>query len=176
MKRCGNILSLGIFGGVALICLAFTRAEAVESKEIGTFKDWSAHMLIEKKAKICYLHTAPKKSAGKYKKRGDAYMQVTHRPGSKIRNEVSVTAGYDYKKGSAATLTIDGRKFVLFTQADTAWAGDENPDDKLVAAMRAGQTMVVGGTSSRGTVTADSYSLAGFSAAHNAINKACGMK
>jgi len=101
---------------------------------------------------------------------------VTHRPQSKIRNEVSVTAGYDYKEASAATLTIDGRKFVLFTRGDTAWAGEENPDDKIVAAMRAGRSMVVGGTSSRGTATLDSYSLSGFTAAHNAINKACGIR
>ena len=176
MKRCGNILSLGIFGGVALICLAFTRAGAAESKEIGTFKDWSAHMLIEKKAKICYLHGAPDKSTGSYKKRGDSYLQVTHRPGSRIRNEVSVTAGYSYKKRSVVSLAVDGRKFNLFTQGDTAWSGDKSSDDKLVAAMRAGRTMVVRGTSGRGTLTTDTYSLSGLTAAHRAISKACGLK
>jgi len=163
-------------GAAALICLASAIAEAAGPKDIGTFKDWSANLLVENKAKICYVHGVPAKSAGKYKIRGDTYIQVTHRTRSNIRNEVSVTAGYSYKKGSAVTLTIDGRKFVLFNQGDTAWAGDENPDDKLVAAMRAGRTMVVRGMSGRGTVTIDSYSLSGFTAAHNAINKACGMK
>ncbi len=176
MKRCGNILSLRIFVGVALICLATAIAVAAGPKDIGTFKKWSANLLVENKAKICYLHGMPHKSAGKYKKRGDTYVQVTHRTRSKIRNEVSVTAGYSYKKGSGVTLAIDGKKFVLFTQADTAWAVDENPDDKLVAAMRAGRTMVVRGMSSRGTVTVDTYSLSGFTAAHKAINKACGLK
>ena len=176
MKRCGKYLSLRVLGGVVLICLAATIVKAAGPKDIGTFKNWSANLLVENKAKICYLHGVPDKSAGKYKKRGEVYLQVTHRTRPKTRNEVSVTAGYSYQKGSAATLTIDGKKFVLFTQADTAWAGEENPDDKLVAAMRAGRIMVVGGTSNRGTVTVDSYSLSGFTAAHNAINKACGMK
>ena len=176
MKRCGKILFIRILGGMTLICLASAIAEAAGPKDIGTFKDWSAHLLVENKAKICYLYGVPKKSVGKYKKRGDVYMQVTHRTRSRVRNEVSVTAGYIFKKGSGATLTIDGKKFVLFTQDDTAWAADENPDDKLVAAMRAGRSMVVRGMSSRGTVTTDSYSLSGFSASHNAINKACGMK
>ena len=154
-------------------CLTIAVAGQLAAKEIGTYKDWSAHMLIENKSKICYMHGVPKKSAGKYKKRGDTYMQVTHRTREKTRNEVSVTAGYTFRKGSEATLTIDGKNYVLFTHADTAWAGEENPDDKLVAAMRAGRKMVVKGVSGRGTETTDNYSLSGFTAAHNAISKAC---
>jgi hypothetical protein len=151
-------------------------AEAAGPKELGTFKNWSAILLVEKKAKICYLHGVPEKSTGRYKKRGDTYLQVTHRTRPGIRNEVSVTAGYSYKKGSRVTLAVDGRKFVLFTQADTAWSGDKKSDNRLVAAMRAGRSLLVRGTSSRGTLTTDRYSLAGFTAAHKAISKACGSK
>ena len=176
MKWWGKSWSPRTIGAVTVIGLASVMATATESKELGSFKDWSAHLLNENKSKTCYLHAAPKSSTGKYKIRGDVYMLVTHRTSPKTRNEVSVTAGYTYKKGSAPTLTIDGKKFTLFTQGDTAWADEKNPDDKVVAAMRAGKKMVVGGTSSRGTVTTDSYSLSGFSAAHNAINKACGTK
>jgi hypothetical protein len=35
--------------------------------------------------------------------------------------------------------------------------------------------MIVKGTSSRGTLTTDTYSLSGFTAAFNAISKACGL-
>lgn len=174
--RCGKILFLRILGGVVLICLAPAIADAAGPKDLGTFKGWSALLLVENKAKICYLHGVPAKSAGKYTKRGDTYLQVTHRTRSSIRNEVSVTAGYSYKKGGRVTLTIDRKKFVLFTQADTAWAGDANADKKLVAAMRAGRSMVVRGTSNRGTLTTDTYSLSGFTAAHRAISKACRVK
>jgi hypothetical protein len=41
--------------------------------------------------------------------------------------------------------------------------------------MRAGATMTVTGTSTRGTVTKDIYSLTGFTAANETINKACGV-
>jgi len=41
--------------------------------------------------------------------------------------------------------------------------------------MRRGGTLVVKGTSSRGTDTTDRYSLMGFTAAHNAISQACGV-
>jgi hypothetical protein len=173
MMRCGKFVFLRIFGCVSLLCLASAIAQAAGPKDLGTFKGWSALLLVEKKARICYLHGVPDKSSGKYKKRGDTYLQVTHRGRSKIRNEVSVTAGYRYKKGGRVTLDVDGRKFVLFTQGDTGWSGDKKSDNKLVAAMRAGRSMIVRGTSSRGTLTTDRYSLSGFTAAHKAISKAC---
>jgi hypothetical protein len=175
MKRCGKSIFFGTLGGIALIGLGSAIAEGAGSSQIGSFNAWSAHLLDEQKAKVCYLHAVPEDSSGDYTQRGDTYVQVTHRTSSKSRNEVSVTAGYVYKKDSSVTLTIDGRKFDLFTHADTAWAEDGKTDNALVAAMRAGREMVVGGTSSRGTLTTDRYSLSGFTAAHSAINKACGM-
>ena len=41
--------------------------------------------------------------------------------------------------------------------------------------MRKGRTMVVTGTSTRGTLTTDTYSLSGFTKASRAIAKACGL-
>ena len=152
------------------------QALAAGTRLIGTFKDWSAHQYAEKKGRVCYMHSRPKKSEGDYTKRGDTYIQVTHRVSDRTRNEVSVTAGYTYKKGSSVAMVIDGTKFTLFTDADTAWGADSNVDNSLVTAMKAGSRMVVKGTSARGTLTTDTYSLAGFTAAHNAIDKACNVK
>jgi hypothetical protein len=42
--------------------------------------------------------------------------------------------------------------------------------------MRAGRTMIVKGVSSKDTETTDTYSLLGFTAAHNAINDACNVE
>jgi hypothetical protein len=68
---------------------------------------------------------------------------------------------------------VDGRNaFTLFTHDETAWAYDED-DAKLVTAMKAGSEMVVVGTSSRGTRTTDTYSLMGFTNAHEAITGEC---
>ncbi|MDP6574148.1 MAG: hypothetical protein QGI63_04470 [Rhodospirillales bacterium] len=46
----------------------------------------------------------------------------------------------------------------------------------MVGAMKRGLEMVVRGTSSRSTLTEDTYLLSGFTAAHAAIAKACGVK
>ena len=73
-------------------------------------------------------------------------------------------------------LKIGDVKKKLFTQDDAAWAADKETDQELVQAMIRGHSMVVKGTSSRGTATTDSYSLLGFTKAHKAINTACPSK
>ena len=98
---------------------------------------------------------------------------MTHNPGEGTYNVVSVTAGYDYQSGSETEVDIDGRDFALFTRGGISWAYDARGDTNLVEAMRRGNRMVVRGTSSRGTLTTDTYSLSGFTAAYNAIEKAC---
>jgi Invasion associated locus B (IalB) protein len=148
-------------------------AATVTPKKLGTFKDWSAHLLREKRGKVCYLYAEPKSQKGKYKRRGATFVQLAHRPAEKIRNEFSITAGYSYKKNSQVTVAIGKRRYKLFTVGDGAWARDRKTDLALVKAMKGGAKMVVSGTSQRGTRTVDTYSLLGFTAAYRAIERAC---
>ena len=164
-----------IFLIAGLLTTGPSPAPAQGIERLGDFGDWSAFQFTENGNKACYMASQPKKAAGDYKKRGDVYAIVTHRPAEKLRDEVSVLAGYAYKEGSTATLTIGDQSFELFTQGDGAWAKDKKGDDALVKAMIKGRDMVVKGTSSRGTETIDTYSLNGFSKAYAAIGKACGV-
>ena len=167
---------LAVVAAVLLTGAPISSVEAAGAKAVASFNDWSAHVISGKSGKICYMHGVPKKSECKYATRGDTYLQVTHRTKPRAINEVSVTAGYPYRKDGAVTVAVDGKTFELFTDQDTAWSRDAAGDTALVAAMRAGTTMVVTGYSTRGTLTTDTYSLSGFSAAHNAIGKACNIK
>ncbi len=163
--------------GVALLLLSLAATDVVaEPKEIGRFNDWTAFVDGADAKKVCYVGSPPKKAEGNYTRRGPAYLLVTHRPAEKVVSEVSVEAGYPFKPDSEVTATIDGRAFTLFTQGGNAWARDARADRAMVLAMRSGSEMVVKGVSSRGTETTDTYSLSGFTAAHNAINKACGIE
>ena len=164
-----------IIGGAVVLQLVVAAPAAGAPKRLGTFGAWDGYSITEKKSRLCYLHGAPKSSKGKYTRRDATFVQITHRP-PKTRGEVSITAGYTYKKDSEVEVEIDGTKFEMFTNNDTAWSRDTDGDAALVKAMRAGQTMIVRGTSARGTLTADTYSLGGFTAGHEAINKACGVK
>lgn len=146
------------------------------TKAIAEFNDWSAHQTGSVKNKICYMHGEPKKSTGKYRKRGATYLQVAHRKKERIKNEVSVTAGYTYKKNSGVEIEIKGKRFSLYTNTGTAWVSEASKEAELVAAMMAGKIMIITGISSRGTRTKDRYSLSGFTAAYNKISKSCGIK
>jgi len=163
------------FAAVASVS-ALDQAAAQGIKRLGDFDDWSSFQFTENGNKACYMASQPKKAEGNYKKRGDVYAIVTHRPGEKLRDEVSILAGYSYKKDSEVQVAIGKAKFALFTQEDGAWAKDKKSDTTLVKAMIKGSTMVVKGTSTRGTKTTDTFSLKGFTKAYEAIGKACGVK
>lgn len=159
----------------ALLMLAATALPAAAQgvKSLGTFDDWGAYQLQEGGGKVCYIASQPTKDQGDYTRRGDIYAMVAHRPQDNSYDVVSFVAGYTFEKGSEVTVQIDGKPFTLFTHDETAWAKSTQLDKQLVAAMKAGIGMKVRGRSSRGTVTNDTYSLRGFTAAYNTISRAC---
>jgi hypothetical protein len=153
-RRTARRLLLALAVGVSVA----TTALAVD-KPLGTFKDWSAMSFTEDKNTVCMMWSQPEKAEGEYKKRGEVFVFITHRPKDREMNKVSFETGYTFKESSEVRVTIDGKAYTLYTDGSTAW-----------------RKMVMEGTSSRGTDTRDTYSLSGFSAAHNAINKACKSK
>jgi hypothetical protein len=56
---------------------------------------------------------------------------------------------------------------------EAAWLASMSDEAGFVTALKSGTSLVVNGTSIRGTKTADTYSLAGVTAAMQAIDKAC---
>jgi hypothetical protein len=136
---------------------------------------WLAFEYTEGENRVCYMAGKPDKAEGNYTQRGDIFLLVTHRPSENSRDVVSILAGYPYKPDTSPTITIDDQDFEMTPVGDTAWAANSSTDAELVRAMRAGSRMVVRGTSTRGTLTTDTYSLIGFTAAHNAITQACGL-
>ncbi len=176
MNRTSKSLCVAVCLATVLVsALAAQPSRAQGIKRIGDYGDWSSFQFSEDGNLACYMSSEPKKAEGKYKTRGDVFAIVTHRPAEKRLGEVSVIAGYSYQKDSWVEVKIGKQAFRLFTQDDGAWAPDAETDKKLVQAMRKGHTMVVTGTSTRGTLTTDTYSLSGFTKAYQAINKACGL-
>ncbi len=149
-------------------------AQASEPRLLGTHGAWSAYVFMENNNKVCYMAAKPQKAQGNYTSRGDIFALITHRPAEGSRNVFSYATGYTYKPNSEATVTIGGRNFSLFTQDDMAWAPDTAQDNAITEAIKAGSSMVVKGTSSRGTITTDTFSLSGSSKAYEAISTECG--
>ena len=161
---------------IFVVILAIVSPAQAAPKSLGKFGDWSAFVDGSDKRKVCYVFSAPKKAEGKYKQRDPIFLLVSHRPGDKVSHEISVDTGYDYKKDSEAAVSIAGRSFKMFTKGKNAWNRDAQVDRAMVEAMKAGSELVIKGTSQRGTLTTDTYSLNGFAAALAAITKACEVK
>ena len=105
--------------------------------------------------------------------RGETRVFVSHGPGKAERDVVSVLAGYRYKKQSEVDFSIDKKSATLFTLDNRAWSQGPEDDMRLVAAMKRGSKLIVTGVSSRNNKTIDEYSLSGFTAAKNFLDKAC---
>jgi hypothetical protein len=148
-------------------------ALAQQPNFIGENGDWKAYTFKRGDETVCYMASTPEKAAGDYSSRGRIYALVTNDPGQGVDNQLSIVTGYAYKKDSLVTVEIGGRRFELFTSEDKAWSRGPEDDADLIGAMIAGADMVVEGTSSRGTVTTDTYSLIGFTATKRVIDQAC---
>ncbi|MES2728846.1 MAG: invasion associated locus B family protein [Pseudomonadota bacterium] len=172
MTRPYNVF-LAVFALALLALPVMTHAQT--PKDLGQFGGWSTYSFQENGQNSCFMAAHPQKDEGAYKKRGDIIATITHRPAEKTRNTFSYATGYAYKVKSDVTVTIDGQKFTLFTDGETAWAPDQATDDALAKAIQQGSQMVVTGTSSRGTLTKDTFSLKGSGDAHAAISRACGL-
>lgn len=162
-------------GTIILLCGAMSSVQASEPEQLGQHGDWTAYKFMENNGKVCYMVSQPTKDEGDYQKRGDIFALITHRPAEGSKNVFSYIAGYSYKAGSEVTVKVNNQSFTLFTQDDSAWAPDQNTDNKLADAIKRGSTLVIQGTSARGTLTTDTFGLRGSSAAHKAISDECGV-
>jgi invasion protein IalB len=143
---------------------------------LGSAKAWSAYSANEKNTPVCYVVGRPAKSLPANATRGRIDLQVTHRPGEKALYVVDFELGYIAKTGGAAELDIDGKKFALFTNKDSAWASDAATDKAVALALSKGKRATLKATSERGTATTDTYALDGFGQALALADKACKVK
>lgn len=163
---------------VVVSCLALPAfAGAAEvPKSLGGAKDWSAYVAGSGKTLVCYLVGKPAKSVPEKEPRGRIDAHVTHRPAENAFNVVNFDLGYKAKPGSDAELSIDGKKFSLFTNKDSAWTRDAATDKAVTLALAKGKEAVLKATPERGAATTDTYALDGFAHALALIDEACKVK
>lgn len=146
---------------------------------LGQFKDWGAFTRGAGDGKVCYALAEPKSKEPASAKRGPIYFLVNNWPARRSKGEPEIVPGYPYKDGSTVTVQIGADRFSFFTKNEgndgSAWALNAADQGKLVGVMRNGGVALVTGTSKRGTVTKDTYSLAGAGDAIDKAAQACGM-
>ncbi len=121
----------------------------------------------------CYIGSlATESDLPESKSRGDNYILVYRIIGSD-QNIVQIEAGYNYNTEKNISVKIDNTVYDFYTvedSPDSAWTDD---DSKVIYAMKKGLGLIITGESSRGTITNDSYSLNGFTAAFNDLTNEC---
>ncbi len=161
--------------------LAVSPANAADApKLLGKYDDWAAYTYGSGKDRICYVLSEPKSQLPRGATRGDVYFMVTHRPGRNIRDEVSMRIGYPFADTSKPFAMINKDRYQMFSGASEggehrfwAWLDNAKDEGRMVKALRAGSSMIIKGTSSRKTLTTDTYSLKGSSAALSKIDSVC---
>ena len=126
-----------------------------------------------KEENYCFILSLPLKEEGNYdpSNRGDTYVMV-YRMNNNTETVVMINAGYNYNIDKEIVMLIDNNNYDLFSEGDdTAWS--VNNDEKLILAMKKGRDMIIKGTSSRGTLTTDTYTLNGFTASYNTLDEGC---
>lgn len=106
-------------------------------------------------------------------KRSDILMFVTYNPKRGIKGEVSFLAGYSLKTDHPIVLQIGSSSFTLYPEGEYAWSESASVDAKIRDSMKRGATAVITASSPRPTLTRDTFSLKGFTAALEDAEKRC---
>jgi hypothetical protein len=156
------------------LLLASTGGAAAQSvTSLGDFKSWSVYSASEGAGAVCFALTKPAEVSPPPDGYTQAYLYLTHRPAEKINNELNLVAGFEFAPDQPATLAVGGKTFDLFTQKDAAWLLDTSQNDALAGAIRAGTTLVIQGTTDKGILVSETFSLSGATAASRAIDSGC---
>ena len=165
---------------ILYIILFFTIFNFVNAEEnlksVGKFKDWESFVLIQGESKVCFAQSIPVVRAPKKLKRDSSRLFVSFRPAENIKNEVSVTNGYDFKLKAPVTAKSGKKSYDLFSKGRFAWVVDNNDETKLIVTMKKSSRLMIIGNTDKDDQTTDHYSMMGFTKAYNTAKKVVAKK
>ena len=159
---------------VLLFCLFIvSEASAQEIKKVGKFKDWESIVVTDGSKKLCFAQSKPVLQSPK-KNLWEARLFISFRPADKIKDEVSITSGYQYNTQNSITAKSGKNKIKFDVKKENfAWIGDTGLERKMVNVMKKGSRIMITGYNQSGSQTIDHYSLMGFTKAYNTAKKSC---
>ena len=159
---------------IILFLIVFNFANAEENlKSIGKFKEWESFVLLQGDTKVCFAQSNPIIRAPKKVRRDPSRLFVTFRPTENIKNEISVTNGYQFKLKAPVRVKSGKKVYDLFSKERFAWVVDSEDEVKLISTMKKASRLMVIGNSDNGYETTDHYSMMGFTKAYNSAKKSC---
>ena len=114
-----------------LFLTIFNFAQAEENlKSIGKFKDWESFVVMQEGNKVCFAQSIPIVRAPKKLKRDPSRLFVSFRPSENIKNEFSVTNGYEFKLKAPVAAKSGKKSYDLFSKGRFAWVVDDEDEKK----------------------------------------------
>ena len=161
---------------IALFSFLFNNISNAEEnlKSIGKYKDWESFVLTREETKVCFAQSIPVVRAPKKLKRKPSRLFISFRPNENIKNEVSVTNGYEFKIKAPVTAKSGKKSYDLFSKGSFAWVVDKEDEQKLIITMKKASRLMIIGNTKNGDQTTDHYSMMGFTKAYNTAKKSCG--
>jgi hypothetical protein len=150
-----------------------SEVNAEEVKKMGTHKDWETYVINSDTGKVCFAQSKPVLQSPKNSSR-EARLFISFRPGEKISNEISVTAGYEFNNKNSVIAQSGKNKYKLdLVQDRFAWMTGAKLEIKMIKTMKRGSRIMITGNTQNGSSTIDHYSLLGFTKAYNATKANC---
>ena len=156
----------------SFICSVVNAEENLKS--LGKFKDWQSFVLLKEGVKTCFAQSIPVVKAPKKFKRDPSRLFISFRPSENIKNEISVTNGYEFKLKAPVAAKSGKKSYDLFSKGRFAWVVDNKDEKKLIVTMKKASRLMIVGNSKQGVQTTDHYSMMGFTKAYNLAKKSCG--
>ena len=163
-----------------LLILSFQGSNVIAeetSNRVAAKSDWA--VFVGEAPNECWAVSAPKETLNKRGgvsvdvKRGQIQLFAIYRPSDDVKGQIAFTGGYPFAEGRNITMKIDGVTYELPTDGEWAWPPSADDEKKIIAAMKSGSKAVITAQSQRGTVTKDTFSLLGFTAAIKEASKRC---
>ena len=142
-------------------------------KSVGKFKDWESFVLSKDGNKTCFAQSVPVVRAPKKLKRDPSRLFISFRPAEDIKNEVSVTNGYEFKLNASVAAKSGKKSYDLFSKGRFAWVVDNKDESKLIVTMKKASRLMIIGMTEKDDQTTDHYSMMGFTKAYNTAKKSC---
>ena len=142
-------------------------------KSIGKFKDWESFVLSQDGIKICFAQSIPIVRAPKKLKRKPSRLFISFRPNENIKNEISVTNGYEFKPKAPVAAKSGKKSYDLFSKGKFAWVVDNKDEAKLISTMKKASRLMIIGMTEKDDQTTDHYSMMGFTKAYKIAKKSC---
>ena len=173
----GSFKAFGIAGAFLAMVASGATAQEESTNQVAAKTAWS--VFEDADPKECWAVSSPTETVNTKDgrvvavRRGDILLMTFFRPGAGVQGQITFTGGYPFAGGSTVNINIGGSEFEMFTEGEWAWPASAADDAKIIAAMKRGADAVLTARSSRGTITKDTFSLLGYTAALEEAENRC---